>query len=112
MVWKVGTKRITLAQRVFSFFSSGLLSSLESSDTTIYEPYIRAVLAEGVIGRGNVDGGRQAKERRAAPHAPPRTVHGHMTPAARAEATQGQIDGSFNQPLYRCHQNRVASAGD
>jgi len=28
------------------------------------------------------------------------------------EATQGQFDGFFSQLPYKCHQNRVASAGD
>jgi len=28
------------------------------------------------------------------------------------EATQGQMDGFFSQPPYKCHQNRVASVGD
>ena len=31
---------------------------------------------------------------------------------ATLEATQGQIDGFFSQPAYKCHQNRVTSVGD
>ena len=31
---------------------------------------------------------------------------------AALEATQGQIDGFFNQLPYKCHQNRVAPVGD
>ena len=80
------------------------------------------------MGGGEAPGGVGAREGRALwqdppPLRDPRQVHGgggegvglltgsaaRSVPALRA--TQGQIDGSFSQLPFKCHQNRLALCG-